>query len=70
MRSVPTCAPLAEADSKNDRWHPSPQFMIVLDPLGETMRREGLESREAVVRMRMEDVMVVISRRTRLLVVL
>jgi hypothetical protein len=32
--------------------------MRVLDPSGETMRREGFESRDAVVRMRIEDVIV------------
>lgn len=59
-RSVPTQALLAEADSKNDLWHPSPQFIRVFDPSGETTRREGFESREAMVKMRMEAVMLVV----------
>jgi len=60
MRRVPRpVPPAAEADSRKERWHPSPQLMRVLDPLGETIRREGLESREVVVRIRMEAVMVV-----------
>ena len=45
-----------EADSRNDRWHPSPQLMRVLDPSASDMRRDGEESRVDVVRIRMEVV--------------
>ena len=45
-----------EADSRNDRWHPSPQLMRVLEPSASDMRRDGDESRVDVVRIRMEVV--------------
>ena len=31
-------------DSRKDRWHPSPQLIRVLWPLGETIRMDGDES--------------------------
>ena len=57
-RRAPTPALQLEADSRKERWQPSPQLMSVLEPSGDMMRRDGLESREAVVRMRREAVMV------------
>lgn len=60
-RRAPTPALQLEPDSRKDRWHPSPQLMRVLEPSGDIMRREGLESREAVVRMRIEAVIAVVS---------
>ena len=47
-----------EADSRNDRWHPSPQLMRVLEPSASEMRRDGDESRVDVVRIRMDVVIV------------
>ena len=55
---MPTPALLLDADSKNDRWQPSLQFISVLDPLGDTIRSEGFESREEVVNILTEAVMV------------
>ena len=56
-----TSALAKDADSRKERWHPSPQFINVLDPSGDIISREGLESIEAVVRIRMEAVMMVSS---------
>jgi hypothetical protein len=47
-----------EEASRKDRWQPSAQLMSVLDPSGDIMRREGLESRVEVVSIRIEAVMV------------
>lgn len=58
---MPTSALAKDADSRKERWHPSPQFINVLDPSGDIISREGLESIEAVVRIRMEAVMMVSS---------
>ncbi len=35
---------MRSVDSRKARWHPSPQLMRVLCPLGETMSMDGLES--------------------------
>ena len=47
-----------EADSRNERWHPSPQLMRVLEPSASEMRSDGDESRVDVVRIRMDVIIV------------
>jgi len=49
---------LADADSRKDRWHPSPQLTKVLEPFGDTRSSDGLESSDVTVNIRIEAVMV------------